>query len=88
MTTYCGRDIRIGDMLEMRTGPVRVIKTRVTHGGIEVVVRTLGRREDRHDRVLWFWPQEKAPISRGAEGVEPAPGDDRGRIGTGAGGRA
>lgn len=68
-------DLRVGDVVEMATGPVVILRRDETHGGVELLVRSRfgrgGRGTGKTPRMLWFWRRQVVTVS-GSEALSDA----------------
>jgi hypothetical protein len=74
MSGAVASEVRPGDTIGMRTGPVVVLRREETHGGVELLVRPQacrgGKGVGKASRSLWFWPGQAVEVSRGKASSE------------------
>lgn len=58
------KELKIGDVVQMRTGQVRIAALYESHHGVEAVVCPARRADDKGARILWFYPGDSLILTR------------------------
>lgn len=62
-------ELQVGDVLQLGTGAVVVLRRDDTHGGVELLVRPRagrgGKGTGASPRTLWLWPRQAVTASCG-----------------------
>ena len=64
--------VQVGDMVRLRTGAVTVLRIEAAHGGLEMLVRSDGRKGSQglRERLLWFYVSQPVDVTRGVPSCE------------------